>query len=600
MVPLLVAAALGGANALKPPRRLVDIVSIATAAAVTAICVVLLLQSARHPIVYWFGGWTPLPHGVAIGIAFAIDPVGAGAAVLAGVLVTAALTFSWHYFDSVGSLYHALLLVFLGAMVGFSLTGDVFDIFVFFELMSVAAFVLAAYRVEEGAPLQGALNFGVTNTIAAFLILWGIGLLYGRTGALNMAQIGQSLAGHRPDALVVVSFVLIMVGFFVKAAVFPFHFWLPDAHAVAPTPVCILFSGVMVELGLYAVARIYWTCYSGSLHLDDDPIREILVVAGSVTALVGALMCFAQHHLKRLLAFSSMSHVGLFLIGLALLTPLGLAGAAVYVMGHGMVKAALFLCVGVLLDRFGTVDEMRLRGLGRSLPALGVLYALGGAGLAAAPPFGTFVGGELLSKAGDESGYGWVIVITLVTAAVVGGAVLRTASVVFLGVGEGMSAFYSPRLGDEEPEQPDVHDRPPLFMLAPIVLLMALGLVVGLFPGLPDHVLHAAAGFQDRAAYAATVLRGAQVAAPATRVLPPLDAVDLSHGLASLGAAVLLAIATLERNRLPSLLSRGLGGALRPPLTALRSLQSGNVIDYVTWLVAGSAAFAALFAATVR
>src|SRR5439155_16408675 len=136
----------------------------------------------------------------------------------------------------VGSYYHALMLTFLAGMVGFCLTGDIFDLFVWFELMGVSAYALTAYRPEERGPIQGALNFAITNSVGAYLWLSGIGLIYGRTGALNMAQIGRAVAWHGPDRLVVVAFVLIITGLLIKGAIVPFHFWLADAHAVAPTP----------------------------------------------------------------------------------------------------------------------------------------------------------------------------------------------------------------------------------------------------------------------------------------------------------------------------------------------------------------------------
>src|SRR5207247_8220992 len=141
-------------------------------------------------------GWQPR-HGVALGVAFSVDPLAAALAALAAVLTTASLVFSWRYFDEVATLFHVLMLVFLAGMVGFALSADLFNMFVFFELMGVCAFTLTGYRIDQPGPLQGGLNFAVTNSIAAFLILTGIGLLYGRTGALNLAQIGQSLARGR-------------------------------------------------------------------------------------------------------------------------------------------------------------------------------------------------------------------------------------------------------------------------------------------------------------------------------------------------------------------------------------------------------------------
>ena len=181
------------------------------------------------------------------------------------------MTFSWRYFEQVGTYYHALMMTFLAGITGFCLTGDIFDLFVWFELMGVSAYALTAYRPEERGPIQGALNFAITNSIGAYLSLSGIALIYGRTGALNMAQIAVALARHPAGRLVVVAFLLIISGLLIKGAIVPFHFWLADAHAVAPTPVCVLFSGVMVELGLYGIARVYWSVFGVSLgHRTAD------------------------------------------------------------------------------------------------------------------------------------------------------------------------------------------------------------------------------------------------------------------------------------------------------------------------------------------
>ena len=266
------------------------------------------------------------------------------------------------------------MLVFLAGMVGFALPATSPTFSCGSELMSVAGFALTAYRPEERGPLQGALNFAITNSVAPTRP-WGIALIYARTGALNMRPPdGGCRLGHgRPSGLVIVAFVLIIMGFLTKGAVVPFHFWLADAHAVARFRYASSSRGSWSSLGFTR----WFASTPVSFRKRAGPPRHITTVflaLGTLTAVVGALYCFRQRHLKRLLAFSTVSHAGLFLIGFALLSPLGLTGTAVYVIGHGLVKAALFLCVGIVLHRLGSVDETALHGRGRSLRITGVIF----------------------------------------------------------------------------------------------------------------------------------------------------------------------------------------------------------------------------------
>jgi multicomponent Na+:H+ antiporter subunit D len=601
-IPLLGAA---GISALTPlfgnRRRVLDAVAILTAAAVTGLLVTIMLSTADGQRVYWFAGFTP-SHGVALGIDFAVDQLNSGLAALTATLVTAALVFSWRYFERVATYYHALMLVFLAGMVGFCLTGDVFNLFVWFELMGVAAYALTAYRPEERGPIQGALNFAITNSVGAYFSLSGIGLIYGRTGALNMAQIGQAITGHRPDGLVVVAFVLILMGLLTKASIVPFHFWLADAHAVAPTPVCVLFSGVMVELGLYGIARVYWSMFGAGLG-HQGAITAVLLALGTATAVVGALFCFRQRHLKRLLAFSTINHAGLFLIGIALLTPLGLTGAAVYVIGHGLVKAALFLCVGIVLHRLRSVNETTLHGRGRRLPVTGVVFGLAALALADLPPFALYLGAGWIGQSGDTRELPWITAVIVTTSVLVGAAVLRVAGGVFYGLGDPPSE--EPAMAEEASEESSETDtaksRTPLSMIVPPIALVALALAVGLLPHLGELAQDGAVRFQDQAAYNATVLAGAHIAHP-TALLGPEDTsvttTDVVTGVGTAVASLVLALMALYWRRLP-VLRRGYepGTGLVGPI---RRFQSGVVNDYVTWMVVGLACIGGALAFAIR
>jgi len=583
------------------PRRAGEAVAISVSVATTVLCVFVLARSIDHRVVYWFGGWHP-KHGIAIGVSFTVDAIGAGAALVVAVLITAVLVYSPPYLENtVEHRYPILMLVFLGSMVGFSLTGDLFDMFVFLELMSVAAFALTGFKIQVPGPLQGALNFGVMVTLGSLAFLLGVALMYGRTGALNLAQIGESLAGHRPDGLVVVAFTLVVAGMFVKAGVVPFHFWMADAYAVVPIPVGLLFAGVFGELGLYGVARIYWTAFQGTLGAHQSGLRAVLIGFGVATAVVGAAMCFAQQHLKRLLAFSTVSHIGLFLVGIALLTHDALAGVAVYVAGHAMVKGSLFLLCGILVFRLGEVDEVDLRGRGRKLAATGVLFAVGGLALAEIPPFATFVGKALVEDSGTRMGYGWMPLLFAGTSAVVGGAVLRAAGRIFLGWGpHDPDRFASDVAGQSEEGEgirPRRPPRTPALLVAPVVVLMAGGLALGLVPGLADHAERAAAGFQDRRAYAAAVLEGRETSLPPVDAKPP-SAASVWYSVGSGGGAVGLAALALFRRRLvPARVRRRVEALAGRPFRRFRALQSGHAGDYAAWFVAGLAVLGVLFAA---
>jgi multicomponent Na+:H+ antiporter subunit D len=593
LVPMIAAAALA---AIRPVanRLVADTVALAAAIATLVLCCVAVARAGHHTVVYWWGAWTPRGGHVALGIDFAFGPLDAGMAAFAAALMVAALLFSWRFLKIVDYLFHATLLVFLAAMVGFSLSGDLFNMFVFFELMSVSAYVLAGYLIDKRAPLEGSLNFAITNSAGAIAALFGIGLLYAKTGALNLAQIGEQLSRGGVDAVVLGAFTLIVCGLLVKAAVVPFHFWLADAYAVAPTPVCILFAGAMSELGLLGVARIYWTAFDGVLGPHAEALRWTFVVLGVLTAFVGAAMALAQHHLKRMLAFVTISYMGSFLVGIAVLSADGLAGTAVYVVGDGLVKAALFVCIGIVQHRRASIDEVDLHGRCRDLPIVAGIFTVGALTIAGLPPFGPFLGKALVEDAAAKvAGFEWVPAALMVASALAAGALLRTSARVFSGIGPRGEPDESSDEAEEEaePETEQAHDRTPILMLGTAAALLVAGMAWGLVPGLPHAALEAATRFTDAHAYGGAVLRGATQSAASVVHLGAATTSYL-YGVGGVVGALLVAAISVGRHR--SL------DKVRPGFARLRELHSGHVGDYVAWLTTGVAVIGTTFAITLR
>ena len=603
LAPLAVAAPLLGAVTLtavatRASRPFAEVVALGATLTAVGLCVALLARVGSGLETYWFGGWEPR-DGVAVGVSFAVDSFAAGLALLVAVLMVAALILMWRYRDTDAPHFQVLMMLFLAGMIGFCLTGDLFNMFVFFELMSVAAFALAGFKVEEEEAVEGSLNFAVTNTIGSFLILTGIALVYARTGALNLGQIGDSLAGGPADGLVIVAFALLASGFLVKAAVVPFHFWLADAYAVAPTPVCLLFAGAMSELGIYAVARIWFDSFAAGLGSHEEALRTVLIVAGSATALVGAAMCFAQDHLKRMLAFATIAYVGVFLIGLGVLSPEGVAGAAVYVVADGFGKAGLFAAVGIVQHRRRRVSELRLLGRGRDLPFTALLVLTGALSFAALPPFGTFLGKSLLEDGLLKAGYGGVIAVLILTSVLTSAAVLRAGGRVFLGWGAGEGGVPSP-VDEPRPEEEGAPNRTPAVMFVPALALALGAFSFGLIPGLAESVQHGAERFMDGSGYRDAVLGGG---APTPTAPPPsYSAAGHSYLYAAVTAVGAVALAGFAlfghrvHRRMADSLDR-IGGQVVAPL---RALHSGHIGDYVAWLAMGVALLGGGFAVALQ
>jgi multicomponent Na+:H+ antiporter subunit D len=590
-IPLLAAAATAGLDHVTP-HRVQDALVVGASAATTALALVLLWRVESHEVVHWFGGWRP-HHGIALGVDFAVGPLAAGMCAVIGVVVTLALLYSLTFLREAARIFDALMLLALGAMCGFAMSGDLFNLFVWLELMAVSAYALTGFQVERLGPVQGAVNFAITNTLGGYLFAIGIALIYARTGALDLAQIGSALSHGGAGGLVIVAMTLLFCGFLIKGAVVPFHLWAADAYAVAPAPVCAVLGGVMTDIGLIGVARLYWTAFSVPFG-HGHAVGDVLLCLGIVTALLAGTMAFLQRHLKRMIAYSVVCHIGIMLAGIGLLDSSGLAGAELIFLAHALLTAGLFFVAGILHVDHALIDELKLHGRGRGSWALAAAWLAATLGLIGTPYLGIYLGHGILDDGASELGRPWVPALLWLASALAGAALLRAGARIFLGWGD----RDEPLLGEPTKEDPLERDVFRPLLVGVTIVAVVLGLAVSLAPGLGQRAHYAADRFRDTSGYAARVLRG--------RPLPPPQSLpvaiehttpeSLLYGGSATVVAIGLALAGLYRRRLPRAVSVVVARTLAPPIHVLRELHSGVVGDYVTWIAVGTAVTGAAWA----
>jgi multicomponent Na+:H+ antiporter subunit D len=570
VLPLL-AAALNTALDHVTPRWAHVAVTLAAVTTALVFSVLVLLHSLSAEPLHWFGGWQPR-SGIAIGITFAVDPLGAGFAVLACALTLLALLYSIPYIEAATRNYDVLVSALCGACCGLALSGDLFNMFVWLELAGVCGYALTGFDIRNRGALQGAINFAVVNTVGGYFVLIGIALLYARTGALNLAQIGRALAGQQPGGLEIVAMTLIVCGFLCKAAVVPFHFWLADAYAVAPAPVCLIFAGIVTDIGLFGVGRVWFTVFDAPFGAQQRLFGDALLWMGIVTALVGGTMALVQQHLKRLLSFSVVCHIGIMLVGLGLLSSKGVAGAAMMLLGHGVTTGGLFLAAGLLAVR----EPARWTA---------ALWFAGAVALIGPPYVGVYMGHALIDDAAVELGRHWVQPLIWLAGALAGAAMLRAGAQVFLGLAD-----------DYEHGIEEGRGGPLPYLGAIAALLVTLGAAVSVVPGLTQRVVRGADRFRDRAGYADRVLHGIPMkeGAHLPVVVQPTSTASLVYGSAALVFAIALAAFAVHRR------DTARARVFEPVTWPLQQLQTGVVGDYVMWVVVGTAVLGGVWALTLR
>jgi len=281
--------------------------------------------------------------------------------------------------------FYTLFLLMLAGMNGVIVTGDLFNLFVFLEIGSISSYALVAYGVEH-EELEASFKYTVMGSIASSFILLGIALLYSYTSSLNMADISRTLAQGKGSQVVFFVSVLFLMGFGLKAALVPFHAWLPDAHPSAPAPISAMLSGVLIKaLGVYALARIFFNVLGMTAILSS-----ILMVLGTVSMIVGVFLALGQWDFKRLLAYHSISQVGYVILGIGLGSPLGILGGLFHLFNHSVFKSLLFLNAGSVAYSIDTRNLQEMGGLKEKMPVTGNTCLMASMSIAGVPPFNGF------------------------------------------------------------------------------------------------------------------------------------------------------------------------------------------------------------------
>jgi multicomponent Na+:H+ antiporter subunit D len=439
-------------------------------------------------VTYHLGSWEP-----PFGIEYVIDRLSAFILVIVAGMGALVMPFARQSVEQEVPeeriyLFYVMYLLCLTGLLGITITGDAFNLFVFLEISSLSSYVLISLGRDKRA-LTGAFNYLIMGTIGATFYVIGVGMLYMMTGTLNMAD----LAARLPDILhlkvIEAALAFLLVGISLKLALFPLHFWLPNAYAFAPTTVTVFLAATATKVSVYVMIRILYTVFGGQALFQSFAIDEALVALGMLSMIAAALVAIFQDNVKRLLAYSSLSQIGYMILGIGLGNAAGLAGGIIHIFNHAMAKAALFMAIGCVIARVGAVTVSDLAGLGRQMPVTMAALLIGALSLIGIPATVGFVTKWYLIEGAFANG-NWPAVATILLSGLL--AIVYSWRIV-------EAAYFQ-----DPPEGRGAVREAPLAMQAPMLLLAAACIVFGL----------SATWTMDIALGAAEALIGGQAAAP--------------------------------------------------------------------------------------
>ena len=386
--------------------------------------------------------------------------------------------------------YHALFLLLATGALGIVLTGDIFNLFVFFEILCVASYGLTAYE-KDRAGTEAAMKYLIQGTVASTFILVAIGFLYGLFGTLNMADIAAKVPSAEPLHLFVI-LAFFVVGFGVEAAIFPLNAWLPDAHSSAPSSVSAILSAIAIKTGVYAIARVSYTL------MNAQGFLIFISLIGIITLVVGEIAAYRQKDdIKRMLAYSSIGQIGLIVFAIGIGTSFGVFGALFQLVNHALAKCLLFLAAGYMIYRAGSKRLADMEGLARRMPLTAVAFTVAAFSLVGLPPFAGFMSKLSIVCAGlktERTAYLVLVVVALAATVVEAGYFFRVVQGLYFKKG---AAKQSVRPVKEAPAE----------ALIPILVLAGLVIAIGVYPQLVTGALERAADeLVNRGAYIKNVL----------------------------------------------------------------------------------------------
>jgi multicomponent Na+:H+ antiporter subunit D len=440
-------------------RRLQRALNVAGAVVLLAAAAWLLREVERRGIqATQVGNW-PAPFG----ITFVADLLSAIMVLITGVLTLAVAVYSLAAIDrrreSFG--YYPVLHVMIMGINGAFLTGDIFNLYVWFEILLMSSFVLMALGSER-AQLEGAMKYVTLNLLSSALFLAAVGMVYAVAGTLNMADLAVQLGQLPNTGLVLTLAMMFLVAFGIKAAMFPLFAWLPASYHTPPAAVAAIFAGLLTKVGVYALIRVFTLLFVQ----DVAYTHTIIMVLAGATMVTGVLGAAAQNEFRRILSFHIVSQIGYMLMGLAIFTPLALAGAVFYIIHHIIVKTNLFLVSGLVRRLRGSYELAELGGVYRLYPLLAALFLVPAFSLAGFPPLSGFWAKYTLVAAGLDAGQYILVAVALAV------SLLTIYS---------MTKIWAEVFWKEAPVEPAPPDTRGIgLMLAPVIGLALITVAIGL------------------------------------------------------------------------------------------------------------------------